>query len=119
MQWFFSEQYSYEPNIATVRHRLAHFGRDLAEPPFLERRRNGEAVLDLMDGHLAEQAFFLGDDFTFWVMILRSLVSSSMPTHMFFMRAANIWPTGGTWLDRVADQPEHITIDDNFGFSTP
>ncbi|GEM_PF-6255856 len=64
MQWLFSEQYSYEPNIATVRHWLAHFGRDLAEPPFLERRRNGEAVLDFMDGHLAERAFFLGDDFT-------------------------------------------------------
>ena len=64
MQWFFSEQYSYEPNIATVRHWLAHFGRYLAEPPFLGRRRNGEAVLDLMDSHLAERAFFLGDDFT-------------------------------------------------------
>ena len=64
MQWLFSEQYSFEPNIATVRHWLAHFGRYLAEPPFLERRRNGEAFLDLMDGHLAERAFFLGDDFT-------------------------------------------------------
>ena len=60
----FSEQYSYEPNIATVHHWLAHFGRDLEEPPFLERRRNSEAVLDLMDGHLAERAFFLGNDFT-------------------------------------------------------
>lgn len=45
MQWLFSEQYSYEPNIATVRHWLAHFGRDPAEPPFLERRRNGEVFL--------------------------------------------------------------------------
>ena len=64
MQWLFSEQYSYEPNIAAVRHWLAHFGRDLAEPPFLERRRNGEAVLDLMSDHLAERGFFLGDEFT-------------------------------------------------------
>tara|TARA_B100000459_G_C8406046_1_gene126803 strand:- start:167 stop:274 length:108 start_codon:yes stop_codon:yes gene_type:complete len=32
------------------------------------------------------------------------------------MRAAIIWPTGRTWLDRVADQPDHITIDDNCGF---
>ena len=46
LQWLFFEQYSHEPNIATVRHWLAHLGYDADDPQVLERQTKGEMVLE-------------------------------------------------------------------------
>lgn len=115
MQWLFFEQYSHEPNIATVRHWLAHLGRDPADPQVLERRRNGEAVLDLMDAHLADRPYFVGEEYTIADIALYAY------THVDHEGGYHLAdrPHVRAWLDRVADQPGHVTIDDDCGFPIP
>lgn len=56
MSWMFFEQYSHEPNIATLRfwnHLPALKPEQEMMIPF--KRRDGEAALKLMDDHLARQ----------------------------------------------------------------
>lgn len=62
-QWLFWEQYSHEPAIAVCRVEMKfrgvpRAGRDPA------RVTRGEAALDLMERHIAEKDWFVGDDAT-------------------------------------------------------
>lgn len=111
MQWLFFEQYSHEPNIATVRHWLAHLGRDATDPQVLERRQNGEAVLDLMNDHLREQPFFVGGHYTIADIALYAY------THVAHEGGYHLAdrPAVRAWLRRVAEQPGHVTMDDDCG----
>jgi glutathione S-transferase len=64
LRWMFFEQYSHEPNIATLRFWMHYLGRDKlsefqraqVEPKWLA----GCAALRLMDGHLARADWFVG-----------------------------------------------------------
>jgi glutathione S-transferase len=64
LRWMFFEQYSHEPNIATLRFWIAFVGEDnlgdsqKAQIP--AKRAAGEAALALMDDHLAGRSFFVG-----------------------------------------------------------
>ena len=65
LQWMFFEQYDHEPAIAVVRYMRHISGRpeDFADRlPELERK--GYAVLDAMEGHLADRVYFVGDGLT-------------------------------------------------------
>lgn len=111
MQWLFFEQYSHEPNIATVRHWLAHLGRNPADPVVLERRRAGEAVLDLMEAHLSRQPFFVGENYSIADIALFAY------THVAHEGGYDLSQRGAirAWLNRCAEQPGHISIDDDCG----
>ncbi|MFO6446705.1 glutathione S-transferase family protein [Erythrobacter sp. NE805] len=65
LRWMFFEQYSHEPNIATLRFWLSILGEaQLSEEQrrlVPGKRAGGEAALALMDAHLAARAFFGGD----------------------------------------------------------
>jgi len=65
MQWLFFEQYSHEPNIATVRHWIAHNlmtpEREAALPA---KRKAGYSALDVMERHLEAQPCFAGENIT-------------------------------------------------------
>ncbi|GJD45405.1 Glutathione S-transferase GST-4.5 [Methylobacterium cerastii] len=62
-QWLFWEQYSHEPTIAVCRVEMTFRGvpREGRDPGRVAR---GEAALDLMERHLAESEWFVGDDVT-------------------------------------------------------
>jgi len=64
LRWMFFEQYSHEPNIATLRFWLRFVGeaRLSAEQraQIMPKRMAGAAALELMDRHLADHAFFCG-----------------------------------------------------------
>ncbi len=71
LRWMFWEQYSHEPNIATLRFWLRHVGVDLlTETQRLQskvKRDAGLAALHLMDDHLERRRFmgrFTFDDDT-------------------------------------------------------
>ena len=65
LRWMFFEQYQHEPNIATMRYWLHVLGEaNLADQQrclMAMKRSGGEAALALMDRHLAERDWFVGD----------------------------------------------------------
>ncbi len=64
LRWMFFEQYNHEPNIATLRFWLAFVGESALTPEqralIPGKRRGGEAALALMDEHLANRPWFVG-----------------------------------------------------------
>ena len=64
LRWMFFEQYNHEPNVATLRFWLRFVGEaNLSaeqRAQIMPKRIAGCAALALMDGHLAEHAFFCG-----------------------------------------------------------
>ena len=109
LQWMFFEQYSHEPNIAVARFLRMYSG----EPERFERQKErlltgGYAALDAMESRLAGREFLVGRAAT------RSRTSRSTRTRTSRTRAASsstAYPAIRAWLERVAAQPGHVTID--------
>ena len=111
MKWLFFEQYSHEPNIATIRFWKAVVGFDnLGETQRLlvrSKEAAGDAALALMDEHLDGRRFFVGDAMTIADIALYAY------THVadeggFDLKA---YPNVKAWCEAVALQPGHVTID--------
>jgi glutathione S-transferase len=68
LRWMFFEQYNHEPNIATLRFWLHFVGEanlsDQQRAQMMAKRMAGCAALDLMNKHLATNAFFCGEAVT-------------------------------------------------------
>lgn len=110
MQWLFFEQYTHEPNIATPRFWLK--AKVVEDTPFhrellAQKQRAGHQALAVMNEHLASRTFFVGERYTIADIALYAY------TH--------VAPEGGfdlsqyaavvAWLQRVREQPRHVTID--------
>lgn len=65
LRWMFFEQYSHEPNVATLRFWLLFVGEGhlsaFQRSQIAAKRAGGEAALDLMDEHLARQDWLVGE----------------------------------------------------------
>jgi glutathione S-transferase len=65
LRWMFFEQYNHEPNVATLRFWLAFVGEErlsAAQRALVPgKRAAGEAALALMNEHLANRRFFVGE----------------------------------------------------------
>ena len=108
-QWMFFEQYSHEPNIATVRFWLQHLGLDDVRKGQIDgKREQGYAALAVMERHLAEHGFFVGERYSIADIALYAY------THVAHEGGFDLspYPAVRAWLDRVAAQPGHIRIDD-------
>lgn len=108
LQWMFFEQYEHEPAIAVVRFGLAYSGQpELFESRREERTRAGYRALDVMEGHLAERRWFVGESMTIADIALYAY------THVAHEGGFELepYPAITAWLARVAEQPGHVTID--------
>jgi glutathione S-transferase len=108
LQWMFFEQYSHEPNIATVRH-WAHGPAPTTEErrmSIVAKRALGYDALAVMDGHLRERRFFVGDRLSIADIALYAY------THVADEGGFDLsgYPAVLAWLDRVAAQDPHIPI---------
>jgi glutathione S-transferase len=106
LQWMFFEQYSHEPNIATLRF-WAHAGLLAERAAFVpEKRRWGVAALEVMEAHLRERPFFVGADYTIADVALYAY------THVAEEGGFALAPYAAIrgWLARVAAQPRHVPI---------
>ena len=108
LQWMFFEQYSHEPNIAVARFLLTYSG----EPERFERQRErllagGYAALDAMESRLREYSFLVGERYSI------ADISLYAYTHVAHEGDFDLEPYDAirAWLDRVASQPGHVTID--------
>ncbi len=108
LQWMFFEQYSHEPNIAVARfwkHYLPKLSA-LQEMDLPNRMKNGYAALDVMEKHLARNAFFVGGSFGLADIALYAY------THVAHEGEFDLAPFSSikAWMSRVAAQPNHVTI---------
>jgi glutathione S-transferase len=107
LQWMFFEQYSHEPNIATSRFWRLHFEPDDERRVLLESKQApGYAALGVMEGHLAEQEFFVGESYSIADIALYAY------THVADQGGFDLdrFPAVQAWLARVAAQPGHVPM---------
>jgi glutathione S-transferase len=107
MQWLFYEQYSHEPNIATVRFWRHELPKDKVDPVALAKKEElGRAALAVMEGHLATRSFFVADTYTIADVALYAYTHVA-PEGGFDLAP---YPAVRRWLERVASQPRHVPI---------
>src|SRR5262249_42743979 len=64
LEWMCFEQYSHEPNIATVRFWMHAGWADQRREQIEAKRELGYAALGVMERHLAGRAFFVGERYS-------------------------------------------------------
>lgn len=109
MQWLFFEQYSHEPNIATPRFWLKN--KILEDTPFnnellAQKQRAGNQALAVMNEHLQTREYFVDERYTIADIALYAY------THVAGEGGFDLsaYPAVVAWLQRVSNQPGHITI---------
>jgi glutathione S-transferase len=105
LKWMFFEQYSHEPNIATVRFWVAFAGRAQELAAEIEKRKvNGYKALQVMEEVLTKRPFLAGEQYTIADIALYAY------THVAHEGGYDLsaYPAVRSWLDRVAAQPGHV-----------
>ena len=108
LRWAFFEQYSHEPNIASPRYWITHNlpmieeRRVMLEP----KRKLGYAALGVMEGHLKDREFFVGDRYSIADIALYAYTHVADEGGFDLGRFSAI----NAWLERVAAQPGHVPI---------
>jgi glutathione S-transferase len=110
LQWMFFEQYSHEPNIATVRYWITHAVEMTAErlAALPGKRRQGVAALEVMEGHLRDREFFVGTSYSIADIALYAYTHVAPEGGFDLSR----FPAIQAWIGRVAAQPRYIGITD-------
>jgi glutathione S-transferase len=106
-QWLFFEQYSHEPNIATLRYWITHRVLDDERRAMVaSKRRWGYAALDVMEGHLSSRRYFVAERYTVADIALYAY------THVAREGEFDLDPYAAVrrWLARVASEPGHVAI---------
>jgi len=108
LQWMFWEQYKHEPSIAVPRFWVAMAPSPPPEEEIEARRREGRVALKIMERHLREREFFVGERFTVADIALYAY------THVAEEAGFDLEPLPAVraWIERVAAQPGMIAIDD-------
>ncbi len=107
LQWMFFEQYSHEPNIATIRSWLHYAGINDERRAVLESKRKlGYDALGVMESHLKDRKWFVGERYSIADIALYAY------THVadeggFDM---SLYSAIRAWLERVRTEPGHIPI---------
>ena len=111
LRWMFFEQYSHEPNVATLRFWLQFVGEaNLSEAQrsqIAAKRAGGKAALALMDDHLARQDWFVGNS--------ASLADIALYAYTHVCEGGGFqladYPAIGGWLERVAGLDGYLAMD--------
>jgi glutathione S-transferase len=107
LQWLFFEQYSHEPFIATSRYWISILGKAEEYREALQQKREpGYAALAVMEKHLTQHNFFVGERYTIADIGLFAY------THVADEGEFDLseFPAIQAWIKRVQAQPGHISI---------
>lgn len=110
LRWMFFEQYSHEPNIATMRFWLHFIGSAQLSPQqkaqMMAKRIAGCEALSLMDGHLAGHDWFVGDSVSLADIALFAY------THVAEEGGFGLgdYPAVERWIERVSQLPDFIPM---------
>ena len=108
LRWMFFEQESHAPNIASPRFWITH-GLEMTEERRVTlepKRARGYVALSVMEDHLKNRRFFVGDRYSV------ADIALYVYTHVAHEGGFDLggFPTVRAWLQRVADQPDHIPM---------
>ncbi len=111
LRWMFWEQYTHEPNVATLRFWFGWIGEAnfnaFQREALPLKREAGLAALRLMDEHLASHDYLVAGRFTVADIVLYAYTHTCEEGGH---RLAD-YPAVRAWLDRVAALPRHVTLD--------
>ena len=108
LQWMFFEQYSHEPYVAVVRYIVHHLDADHPRrAEIASRMEQGYAALGVMETRLSEDEYFVGGRYSIADIALYAYTHVAHEGDFELDR----FPAVRTWLDRVASQPRHVSID--------
>ena len=112
LRWMFFEQYSHEPNIATMRFWKMLVGEanwnDVQQRLAPVKQDAGDAALKVMDEHLEGRRFFVGDALSIADIALFAYTHVA-PDGGFDLKA---YPNVLAWCEAVQLQPGHVQITD-------
>ena len=109
MQWLFFEQYSHEPNIATARYWISILQQPEQHKEQLKHKHKlGYAALNVMEQHLSNHNFFVGETYTIADIALYAY------THVADEGGfdLNKYPAILAWFKHIEVNPKHILITD-------
>ena len=111
LRWMFWEQYSHEPNIATLRFWIGWVWVDnLTQAQRLQmpvKREAGDAALKLMDEHLAGREWLVGNAVSLADICLFAYTHVADGGGFDLSRYPNVV----AWIDRARTQPNFVSID--------
>jgi glutathione S-transferase len=104
IRWLIFEQVELTPVVAGLRFRLLTGRLKDDEPDAIRRRETGEELMDLLDVHLRQRDFFVGDAYTIAdIAMFGYLHVAGEAGYVLSSR-----PALATWLDRIATLPDFI-----------
>ena len=108
LQWMFWEQYSHEPNIATLRfwNHLPELD-DVQKAQMPGKRANGHAALKLMDTHLMEHDWFVAGVPT--IADIALFAYTHVAEEGDFDLSA--YPNVRRWIARIEGLPEFVPME--------
>lgn len=111
LRWMFWEQYSHEPNVATLRFWMRWVGTDnLSELQRLQmtpKRTAANAALKLMDEHLGGQEWFVGDGMSLADVCLFAYTHVAGDADFDLMA----YPHVVEWIERIKGHPHYLAMD--------
>ncbi|MBD2775121.1 glutathione S-transferase family protein [Iningainema tapete] len=106
-QWLFFEQNSHEPFIATSRFWISILGKASEYTEALEQKREpGYAALKVMENHLTNHNFFVGERYTIADICLFAYTHVADEGGFDLTR----FPAIQAWIERVKTQPRYMPI---------
>ncbi|MGB3651309.1 MAG: glutathione S-transferase family protein, partial [Rivularia sp. (in: cyanobacteria)] len=107
LQWLFFEQYSHEPFIATSRYWISILGAsDEYKEALKEKHERGYAALEVMENHLTEKTFFVGERYTIADIALFAYTHVADEGGFDLSKFKAIQ----AWIERVKAEPGFIGI---------
>jgi glutathione S-transferase len=109
LQWMFFEQHSLEPNLGAAYFwlTLVKGGRELQQHAFEDWMEEGYRALGVMEKHFTSRDFAAADRYTIADIALYAYTHVADRCDYDLAR----FPAVRDWLDRVADQPRHVTME--------
>ena len=108
LQWMFFEQYEHEPAIAVARFLKTYSGKpELWEAQREHLTKRGIKALHALEGGLQDRDWLVGDGMTIADIALYAYTHAADEGGF----SLDGYPAIRAWLERVAVQPGHVTID--------
>ena len=113
LQWMFFEQYSHEPNIATPYYWISILkAEDEYEEQLKVKLKLGYAALDVMEQHLTNNSYFVGDKYSIADIALYAYTHIAEKGSFDLSRYSRI----KEWVLRVESQDRYIKICTNLSY---
>ena len=110
LRWMFWEQYSHEPNIATLKFWMRSLGpdtlSDLQRLQMPTKRTAGNAALKLMDDHLKGRDWFVDDSISLADICLFAYTHLAGQAEFDLTRYPNVV----AWIERVKATPRYVAM---------